>query len=185
MAVQGDPAEDAFASLQEVWGGHSRSDSDITYRGHGDEVTLASAAATLSPTKGGKHSRAPNAESAATSSQATVTIPPIRLTSDLVTPRGSDANADAGPSSSSNTTQQQDQNSGPSAGSSTGSATATAAEESTFGSYPPPQPKIPQLKVLIIGAGPAGLINARTLVDDGFHVTIIFKVSSSFRLQSR
>jgi flavin-dependent dehydrogenase len=36
--------------------------------------------------------------------------------------------------------------------------------------------------VLIIGAGPAGLINARTLLDDGFHVTIIFKVGSSFRL---
>ncbi|RSH91993.1 hypothetical protein EHS25_009364 [Saitozyma podzolica] len=137
MAVQGDPAEDAFARLQEVWGGHSRSDSDITYRGHGDEATFASAAASLSPKKGAKHSRAPTAESAASSSLPTITIPPIRLTADLA---------------------------------------ASIDEPTTYGNYPPPHPRAQ--RVLIIGAGPAGLINARTLVDDGFHVTIIFKEST-------
>jgi hypothetical protein len=174
MAVQGDPAEDAFARLQEVWGGHSRSDSDITYRGHGDEATFASAAASLSPKKGAKHSRAPTAESAASSSLPTITIPPIRLTADLVAPRG-------GPSSHSNRSQTHGEDTGPSSGSAPSGYAASIDEPTTYGNYPPPHPRAQ--RVLIIGAGPAGLINARTLVDDGFHVTIIFKVSSSLRLR--
>lgn len=34
------------------------------------------------------------------------------------------------------------------------------------------------LKVLIIGSGPAGLVNARTLLDDGFDVTVVSRVCS-------
>lgn len=176
IAVHGDPAEDAFARLQEVWGGHSRSDSDITYRGHGDEATLASAAASLSPTKGAKHPRDPNTKSAANSSQATLPIPPLRLTADLLAPYGT-YRAAAGPSSVSNSSQTQGQNTG---ASSCSTYAASIDEPCTYGNYPPPHPRIQ--RVLIIGAGPAGLINARTLLDDGFHVTIIFKVDSSFRL---
>ena len=33
-----------------------------------------------------------------------------------------------------------------------------------------------KLSVLVVGAGPAGLINARTLIKDGFDVTIVCRV---------
>jgi 2-polyprenyl-6-methoxyphenol hydroxylase-like FAD-dependent oxidoreductase len=36
-------------------------------------------------------------------------------------------------------------------------------------------PQIP-LRVVIVGAGPVGLCNARTLLDDGFDVTIVTAV---------
>lgn len=36
-------------------------------------------------------------------------------------------------------------------------------------------PQIPQ-RVVIVGAGPVGLCNARTLLDDGFDVTIVTAV---------
>jgi NADPH-dependent glutamate synthase beta subunit-like oxidoreductase len=36
--------------------------------------------------------------------------------------------------------------------------------------------KASRLTVLVIGAGPAGLVNARTLVQDNFDVTIVTQV---------
>ena len=36
------------------------------------------------------------------------------------------------------------------------------------------------ISVLVVGAGPAGLVNARTLIQDGFDVTIVCRVSFEF-----
>ena len=38
------------------------------------------------------------------------------------------------------------------------------------------------VSVLVIGAGPAGLVNARTLIQDGFKVTIVCKVCLARRV---
>ena len=37
-----------------------------------------------------------------------------------------------------------------------------------------------KITVLVVGAGPAGLINARTLVEDGLEVTMVCKVCCPF-----